>query len=188
MYGCSSAVGGKTYAVIDFLETRCKNKKIITNVKSYAKDKKNVILMTDFNKIVKFLSALDDCSGYVLFYDELFTVLGNGMLTKESREFLTQFRKRRLHAFTTCQIWSRIPKEFRDLCRYQVSTSMFNFMKLGFAILVSEINDGYNVKWCNEEQEYICPRIQTNIKKCSLKVANSYDTFEVIHGESTITR
>ena len=57
---------------------------------------------------------------------------------------------------------------------------MINIPFLDFAITINKVNDAYQMKWDNLQNEYVSPRIQTNIKKCSIKVANSYDTFETI--------
>lgn len=34
--------------------------------------------------------------------------------------------------------------------------------------------------WDNLQNEYVAPRLKTTIKKASKKLADSYDTFEVI--------
>ena len=36
------------------------------------------------------------------------------------------------------------------------------------------------MKWSNEENEYIAPRIATNFAKGNLAIIQSYDTFETI--------
>lgn len=36
------------------------------------------------------------------------------------------------------------------------------------------------MKWDNLENDYVAPIIRTTIKKCSKKIADSYDTFETI--------
>ena len=57
---------------------------------------------------------------------------------------------------------------------------MWNLPLFNCAFSVNEINDGYQMKWDNLENEYVSPRIKTTIKKCSLAIANSYDTYETI--------
>lgn len=171
--------GGKTYSIVDSLEKVGKNKIILSNVESYCKHHKNAIYMPNFGDIVDKLEQLEDCSEYVIFFDEIFSVLEtNGKLNKRYRNFLTQFRKRRIHCFTTCQLWGDLPLNFRRLTRYEIDCHMFN---LGFfAILVNRINDGYNTKFDKDLQEYVSPRIKTNIKKCSKAIADGYDTYETI--------
>lgn len=34
--------------------------------------------------------------------------------------------------------------------------------------------------WDNLQNEYVAPRLKTTIRKCNLKYAQMYDTFEVI--------
>lgn len=179
--------GGKTYTCVDLILHGFSDKKVISNVKSFCDRVKGSIYMNDFNMVVNFLSQMDDCSGYVIFYDELFTILGRGELTKKSREFLTQFRKRGLYCFTTCQLWNKIPKDFRDLTRYQVSTHMKNLPLFHRAYIVIEINDGGSVHWSDADQDFVCDRIETIIKKCELTVAQCYDTKETISSATSIT-
>lgn len=181
--------GGKTYSAIDFLEEKRGNRKIVTNVKSYyERHKEYCEYEPDFYKYYERFGNLDDCSGYILFYDELFSVLDNKTINKEIREFCTQFRKRKIHMFTTCQVWSSIPIELRKLTRFQITPRMFNVPILGFALLITEVNDGYGIKWDGDAQEYVCPRLQTNIKKCPLSTAKAYDTNETIKGYCSISR
>ena len=46
--------------------------------------------------------------------------------------------------------------------------------------LIKKMYDAEQMKWSNEENEYIAPLVETTISKCNLVVANSYDTFEQI--------
>lgn len=48
------------------------------------------------------------------------------------------------------------------------------------ALSINKVNDGYNMAWDQLQNEYVAPRLKTSIRKCNLKIANSYDTFEVI--------
>lgn len=57
---------------------------------------------------------------------------------------------------------------------------MRTFPFFNFAISINHINDGYNMKWDNLQNEYVSPIIKTTIKKCSKAIADSYDTYEVI--------
>ena len=40
--------------------------------------------------------------------------------------------------------------------------------------------DAEQMKWSQEDNEYIAPLYETTISKCNLFVANAYDTFEQI--------
>lgn len=168
-------------------------KTIVTNVKSFIdrlpkNSGINAIYEPNFYNIYKMFRDLDDCSDYVIFYDELFSVLEGKNLNKDIFEFCTQFRKRRIHFYTTAQLWSKIPVDLRRLTRFQISTEIFNVPFLGFAILRNEVNDGYNIKWDNDSQDYICPRLQTNIRKCSKTIADAYDTHETIKSNCVISK
>lgn len=57
---------------------------------------------------------------------------------------------------------------------------MINLPIFNCAISINEINDGYALKWDQNENEYVAPRLKTTIKKCGLRIADSYDTYEVI--------
>ena len=48
------------------------------------------------------------------------------------------------------------------------------------AFIFNSINDGDGIKWDNELQEFIAPRISANFGKCNKSVIQSYDTFETI--------
>jgi len=163
------------------LSTTSKNKIVITNVKSYYDShQENSIYQVDFGRIYEMLRNLEDCSKYIIFYDEIFTLIEKGKLSKEMLSFISQMRKRHLYLYTTAQEWLEINVTFRRYVRYQIQCKMINLKLLNFAISINEINDAYQMKWDNLENEYVCPRIKTTIKKCSKAIADSYDTFEVI--------
>lgn len=176
-----SKATGKTYSVIDTLSTQAINKTVITNVKSYADSHQDTsIYESDFGLIYEMLKDKEDCSNYIIFYDEIFTLIEKGKLSKEMLSFISQMRKRHLYLYTTAQEWLEINVTFRRYVRYQIQCKMINLKLFNCAISINEINDAYQMKWDNLENEYVCPRIKTTIKKCSLELANSYDTFEVI--------
>lgn len=165
-----------------------KNKIIITNVYSlYSHNKKAFIYEPDFTKIYNMLKDLDDCSKYIVFYDEIFTLIEKGKLSKDMLSFLSQMRKRKLYLYTTAQEWLEINVTFRRYVRYQVSCKMINLPLFNCAFSINEINDAYQMKWDNNENEYVCPRIKTTIKKCSKNIADSYDTYEVIKTAGKLT-
>lgn len=196
---CGKQGDGKTYSLADYVDMIFKNKikicnieslcvrsgKFINGIEEYLKKPnfyKNIqfIYETDFNKIQNFLENCSNTSDYIVIYDEIFTLIEKGKLSKESLSFLSQMRKRELYLLTTCQEWLELNVTFRRYVRYQIECSMTNFPLFNFAILINRINDAYRMKWDNLQNEYVCPIVQTNIKKCSKKIADSYDTYEVI--------
>jgi len=213
---CGKQGDGKTYSVVDFLSETAKHKKIITNVESLLKmqhlnetfsgfgcnlsdyvkakdDEKHLISLiyeSDFEKIYDFLKTLspDECENYFVFYDELFTLIEKGRLDKDMLSFISQMRKRHLYLLTTVQEWLELNVTFRRYVRFQVQCSMFNFKPFNFAISINQINDAYQMKWDNLENEYVCPVLKTTIKKCSKAVADSYDTFEVIKTQGNLVK
>lgn len=186
MYGvyvfCGKQGSGKTLSVIDFIEsTRSKTQKVITNVKSYALNHKDYCIYEDnFYNIIKGFNNGTYNSDYIIFFDEIFTLLEKGKLDKSILTFISQLRKRCVYLVSTAQEWLEINVTFRRYCRYQIDCSLFNLPIFNCCFSINEINDGYNMKWDNLQNEYVSPRLKTTIKKCSLKIANSYDTFEVI--------
>lgn len=196
---------GKTYSLVDMLSNTGKNKIKICNIKSlcvnhafvmgidqYKKHMEKMktddfyIYETDFNKIQEFLETCEKPQKYIIIYDEIFSLIEKGKLSKESLSFLSQMRKRGLYLYTTAQEWLEINVTFRRYVRYQVTCSMFNVKFFDFAISINEINNAYEMKWDNEQNEYVCPRILTTIKKCSKKIADSYDTYEVIETQGRL--
>lgn len=183
-YGVFCWVGkqgdGKTYSCCDFIDEIRGNKKVITNQLKYAQLNKDFcIYEPNFYEIInKFNNGTYD-SNYIIFYDELFTLLEKGKLSKNILTFISQLRKRSIYLVTTVQEWLDINVTFRRYVRYQVDCSMFNLFGL-FALSVNQIHDGYKMHWDNDLNEYTAPIIRTTIKKCSKKIADSYDTFEVI--------
>lgn len=179
---CGKQGDGKTYSICDVLDSICKKGyTIITNVHSfYSSHEEHCIYETDFGKIYEMLRFKENCSNYIIFYDEIFTLIEKGKLSQEMLSFLSQMRKRGLKLYTTCQEWLELNITFRRYVRFQVQCKMRNLKLFNFAISINEINDAYQMKWDNLENEYVCPRIKTTIKKCSKVVADSYDTFEVI--------
>lgn len=183
-----SRATGKTYSIIDALESLSKGKIVITNVKSYYNShKENTIYETDFGKIYNMLRDLENCSNYIIFYDEIFTLIEKGKLSKEMLSFISQMRKRHLYLYTTAQEWLEINVTFRRYVRYCVECKMNNFKLFKCAFSINIIKDAYQMKWDNLENEYVCPIIKTTVKKCSKAIADSYDTFEVIKTSGKLT-
>lgn len=186
-YGVYCWVGkqgdGKTYSVIDWLseKTKFSHKKIITNVESYAKLNKDVIYMANFYDIINFITTREKGKDrdYIIFYDELFTMLEKGKLNKDILSFISQLRKRGIYLVTTVQEWLDINVTFRRYCRFYVECSMENHFGCSWSVNI--IKSGYDMKWNKDLNEFDSPIIKTTIKKCSKKIADSYDTLEIIN-------
>lgn len=172
---------GKTYSVVDFISNIKSNRKVITNVYSYYLNNKNFcIYEPNFYNIIRGFKNGFYTTDYIIFFDEIFTLIEKGKLQRDILSFLSQLRKRGIYFVTTAQEWLEINVTFRRYVRYQVNCKMVNIPIFNCCFSINEINDGYQMKWDNTQNEYISPRIKTTIKKCGLKLANSYDTFEVI--------
>ena len=175
---CGKQGSGKTYSVIEFLREN-KNKKIYANVSSIKGI--NYTYFSGFDNLLK-LQNEHDC---IIFYDEIFTALTkSSKINSEVLSFLSQMRKRKIIFLTTAQEWLEIPMTLRRYCRYQIDCKMRTFF---VGILTKHMYDAEQMKWSNEDNEYIAPLITTTISKCNVVVANSYDTFEEIstNGESS---
>lgn len=169
---CGKQGSGKTYSAVEFILNNS-NFPIFSNVSTIKGVK--YTYFNGFDNLLK-LRNQHDC---IIFYDEIFTAL-----TKSSRintdvlDFLSQMRKRRIIFITTAQEWLEINITLRRYCRYQIECQMLNILGLG--ILVKRMYDAEQLKWSNDDNEYVAPLIETTISKCNLSVANSYDTFEQI--------
>lgn len=175
---------GKTYSAIKFIsEQKHKfNYIVVTNVHSF-KEFTDTIYIDDIMELIDFIKLNHDKNGkkYLIFFDEIFTVLMKGQsVNNEILAFLAQLRKRGIIFVTTAQEWSEIPLTFRRFCRFQISCHMFSIPLIDKAFLSNKINDGYNAKWNNDTQEFEAPVLQTNFSKGNLHIINMYDTFEVI--------
>ena len=174
---------GKTYSAINFL---IKNKIlhdyiIITNVKSFNAFN-DTIYMKNINDIIDFMTSHEnDGKKYILFFDEIFTILEKKTaINKKILSFISQLRKRKIIFITTAQEWSEINITFRRYVRFQVSCNMFSIPLLKLAFLINKVNDGDGIKWDNDEQDWIAPTVATNFMKGNLEIIESYDTFETI--------
>lgn len=179
---------GKTYSVIRFcverkLATDCK---IITNVTSF-KRFEDTIFITDINEMIDFV--LDYCDNLppgekpniLIFFDEIFTILEKSKgIDKKIRSFISQLRKRKIILLTTAQEWLELNMTFRRYCRFQVDCNMLSFPFTKTAILINNVYDAEQMKWSNDDNEYIAPIVSTNISKGNLHIIESYDTFETI--------
>lgn len=164
----------KTYSCIETLLTQYKDKPIYSNITSLKGVEYTPI--GDFDDLLK-LRDKTDC---IIVFDEIFTALTrNSRMSTQVLDFLSQMRKRRIIFITTAQEWLEINITLRRYCRYRIHCETIS---LGFMTLIKKsFYDAENMKWSNEENEYVAPLLQTTISKPNLYVAQSYDTYEQIH-------
>lgn len=169
---CGKQGSGKTYSAVEFLLNNS-HLPIYSNVGSIKGI--DYEYFNGFDNLLK-LREKTDC---IIFYDEIFTALTkSSKINSDVLDFLSQMRKRRIIFITTAQEWLEINITLRRYCRYQIECGMYNILGLG--ILLKRMYDAEQLKWENEENEYVAPLIETTLAKCNIKVANSYDTFEQI--------
>lgn len=164
----------KTYSVVEFLLEN-KDKRIYSNLKSL-----KGVKYTPISDIDELLTLRDetDC---IIFFDEIFTAITKSSKINsdlEIMDFLSQMRKRRIIFLTTCQEWLELDITLRRYCRYRIHCDYFHFF--GLNLIKKTFMDAENMKWSNEENEYVAPLLETTISKPTLEVCNSYDTFEQI--------
>lgn len=179
---------GKTYSAVKFCIDRklANNSIIITNVLSF-NIFSDTIFITDINDLIDYVIdycdnlSSDEQPNIIIFFDEIFTILEKGTkINSKILSFISQLRKRKIILITTAQEWLEINITFRRYVRFQIDCRMVSLPVTNTAFLVNSINDGEQLKWSNEDNEYIAPRIQTKISKGNLSVIDSYDTFETI--------
>lgn len=180
---CGKQGKGKTYSAVKFcIDQKLQhNYKIITNVKSFNLFE-DTVYMPNINDIIKYCKTFEDNEQNVLiFFDEIFTILEKKTaMNKEILSFLSQMRKRKIIFITTAQEWSEINITFRRYVRYQIDCNMFSLPFFHTALLYNTINDGDLIKWDNDLQEFVAPRISANFSKGNRSVIQSYDTYETI--------
>lgn len=169
---CGKQGQGKTYSAVEFILNN-KDMKIFSNVKSIKGVEYTPI--DGFEELLS-LRSEHDC---LIFYDEIFTALTRtSKINTEVLDFLSQMRKRRIIFITTAQEWLEINITLRRYCRYQIQCRMFSFLGLG--ILIKTFSDAENMKWSQEDNDYVAPLLETSISKCNKYIADSYDTREEI--------
>lgn len=169
---CGKQGQGKTYSCVEFLKNNS-DMPIYANISTL-----KGIDYTYFNGFDQLLE-LRDKSNCIIFYDEIFTALTKqSRINQEVLSFLSQMRKRKIIFITTAQEWLEINMTLRRYCRYQIECHMRTILGLG--ILFKHCYDAEQLKWSNEDNDYVAPLVETTISKCNIDVANSYDTFEQI--------
>lgn len=181
---CGKQGKGKTYSAIKFLiERKLENDYLIlTNVHSF-KVFKDTLFFNDINDIIDYCEKFkDNDKNVIIFFDEIFTILEKQTrINKKILAFISQLRKRHIIFITTAQEWSEINITFRRYVRYQIDCNMFSFPLGHIAFIFNSINDGDQIRWNNDLQEFVAPRISANFSKCNRSIIESYDTFETIN-------
>lgn len=181
---CGKQGKGKTYSAIKFLieQKLSHNYKILTNVKSFNVFK-DTLYFENINDIIDYCTKFkDNNEKVIIFFDEIFTILEKKTpINKKILSFISQLRKRKIIFITTAQEWAEINITFRRYCRYQIDCNMFSIPILHYAFIYNVINDGDKIKWDNDEQDFIAPRVAANFAKCNRSIIESYDTYETIN-------
>lgn len=145
----------------------------------YARSRNNNFIIFNGNKF-----DIDFNKQIVFIYDEIFSELQRSTkLSTDILDFISQMRKRGFILLTTAQIWSEIPIAWRRLCRYQIECKMRNLFFTN--ILIKRFYDAEQMKWSNDEQEHIAPLLSTTITHTRKFIADSYDTFQLIHNKES---
>ena len=174
---CGKQGSSKTMNVIRYLYEHSQNyEKIYTNMKSI----NNELIPYKYIEGLEGLLALRKEHDCIIFFDEIFTEINKHQkIGKDVMDFLSQMRKRRIILITTCQEWRLLPLDFRLYVRYQINCSMKS-IPLFNAISIKKIIDGDNIKWSDDEQDFVGELIETNIWHCEKNICDLYDTYEQI--------
>lgn len=178
---CGKQGKGKTYSLVEYLLDNKDKIQVFCNIGGIkGLDYTHFVGFKDLIDIKHKLDSnsldIDSSKQLIIVYDEIFTELQKkSVLNKEILDFLCQMRKRKIIFLTTCQEWAELPLTYRRFCRYEIDCNMIPF--LWFGILIKQFKDAENMKWSNDEQEFIAPLQETTITKCRKKISNSYDTF-----------
>lgn len=174
---------GKTMSLVAYLFDNQHKSVIYSNVLGL-KNIEGVNYYVGFKELLQIKDDLDNKKlvipkdkQLVIVFDEIFTeLMKSDKITKPVLDFLCQMRKRKIIFLTTAQYWGEIPLTFRRFCRYQIDCNMINF---GFlpSVIIKTFHDAENMKWDNEEQDFVAPITETAVCKVRKIVANSYDTF-----------
>lgn len=198
---CGFQGNGKTYSCVEYVLDNYKNIILFSNVYinnidmvyykgfdemlllrdkiDYAKSRNNNFIIWNNKKV-----PLDFSKQIVFIYDEIFSELQRGSkINTNVLDFITQMRKRGFILLTTSQIWNDIPITWRRLTRYQIDCKLIRF--LGLNILIKIFHDAELMKWSNDDQDFIAPIISTTISHTRKFIADSYDTYQLIHNKNS---
>lgn len=198
---CGFQGNGKTYSCVEYVMDNYSDIVLFSNVHI---NNINYTYYNGFNEMLKLRDSIDYAksrgNNFIIFkgmkipvdfekqivfiYDEIFSELQRGSkISNDVLDFITQMRKRGFILLTTAQVWNDIPITWRRLTRYQIDCTMFHFLFLN--ILIKVFHDAEKMKWSNDDQEFIAPIISTTITHTRKFIANSYDTFQLIHNKDS---
>lgn len=181
---CGPQGKGKTTNLVKYCLD--KNDKIFVVSNVWMKGIEDFNYIEKFEDIYKWLKYIDEKvintknKQLVFVYDEIFTLMTkNAKMNKEIMSFLCQLRKRKIIFLTTCQSWAELPLSFRRLCRFEIDCNIINipFIK---SILIGVYKDAERMKWDEIEQDHVAPIVWTRIAMFNKKVADAYDTRQLI--------
>lgn len=174
---------GKTYTCMKFLINYKINYPeciILTNVKSF-KLFDDTIYFDSISKLIDYVITHYKEQKFIILFDEIFTILEKQKaINKDILSFISQLRKRQIIFLTTAQEWAEVNITFRRYVRFQIDCNMFNVPIINRAFMFYKVNDGDNIKWNNDTQEFEAPTISGYIGKCDKRIIEIYDTFETI--------
>ena len=200
---CGFQGDGKTYSCVEYVKDNENDILLFSNVE-IGGFKNNYVQYSGFKEMLVLRDAIDwaksrgnnfiifkgnkincDFEKQIVFiYDEIFSELQRGSkLDTNVLDFITQMRKRGFILLTTAQIWSDIPITWRRLTRFQIDCKMRNI--LGLNILIKKFYDAEQMKWSNDDQDFIAPIISTTITHTRKFIADSYDTYQLIHNKNS---
>lgn len=172
---CGKQGNGKTYSTVKFLKNN-QNYTIYSNIHLENID------YTPYSGIDELLKI--KTKNCIIVFDEIFSeITKSTKMSKEILSFLSQMRKRQVIFITTAQEWLEINITLRRYVRFQIDCTIITPPLLS-SILIERYRDGDQLKWSNEENEYIAPIIATKISKLNKIIADCYDTWETV-GSST---
>lgn len=174
---CGKQGSSKTASVVKFLHEHSQNNEVIySNLLSINKEIIPYIYIKDLDDLLKLRSEHD----VIIFFDEIFTeITKHQKISKDVMDFLSQMRKRRIIFVTTCQEWRLLPLDFRLYVRFQVNCKIIN-IPFFHAVSVKHIIDGDNIKWSDEEQDFVGELVETTLWHMEKSICDSYDTYEQI--------
>lgn len=182
---CGAQGKGKTYSLVEYLVDNNKNIKVFSNILDI-QNVDDITYFRGFKGLMKIKEALDKNEivvppkkQLIIIFDEVFTeIQKNSKLGPEVMDFLCQMRKRKIIFLTTAQYWAELNITYRRFCRYQIDCNMIPIFNTG--ILIKTFHDAEQMKWSNDDQDFVAPITETSITKIRKRIANSYDTMQRI--------
>ena len=174
---CGKQGSSKTASVIRYLYEHSQNNEVIyCNLLSIDKEKIPYHYIKDLEDLLKLRSEHD----IIIFFDEIFTeITKHQKISKDVMDFLSQMRKRRIILLTTCQEWRLLPLDFRLYVRYQINCSIKSFPFFN-AVSIRKVIDGDNIKWSDEDQDFVGELIGNIVWHMEKSICDLYDTYEQI--------